>query len=193
MSRKYLFLPRPRDTLVQANTKAPSITTMTSTLVSGVCSGLAAMDSPQRSPSDHLRCQSTYATSPYLKASEAFPVAFYTRIKSILLMKAHKACMIQPIPVSPHCPCLSPSLTCPGHTDLIFSHIPQTLTCLWAFVLPILYAGNTSPPTLLSSFSFLRSQMNCPYLHSSVLAWRVPGMGEPGGLPSVGSHRVGHD
>ena len=29
--------------------------------------------------------------------------------------------------------------------------------------------------------------------HSSVLTWRVPGMGEPGGLPSVGSHRVGHD
>ena len=29
--------------------------------------------------------------------------------------------------------------------------------------------------------------------HSSVLAWRVPGMEEPGGLPSVGSHRVGHD
>ena len=29
--------------------------------------------------------------------------------------------------------------------------------------------------------------------HSSVLAWRIPGMGKPGGLPSVGSHRVGHD
>ena len=29
--------------------------------------------------------------------------------------------------------------------------------------------------------------------HSSVLAWRIPGMGEPGGLPSVGLHRVGHD
>ena len=29
--------------------------------------------------------------------------------------------------------------------------------------------------------------------HSSVLAWRIPGMGEPGGLPSVGSCRVGHD
>ena len=27
----------------------------------------------------------------------------------------------------------------------------------------------------------------------SVLAWRIPGMGEPGGLPSLGSHRVGHD
>ena len=29
--------------------------------------------------------------------------------------------------------------------------------------------------------------------HSSVLAWRIPGMGEPGALPSMGSHRVGHD
>ena len=29
--------------------------------------------------------------------------------------------------------------------------------------------------------------------HSSVLAWRIPGMGEPGGLPSLGSHRVGHN
>ena len=29
--------------------------------------------------------------------------------------------------------------------------------------------------------------------HSSVLAWRIPGMGEPGGLPSLGLHRVGHD
>ena len=29
--------------------------------------------------------------------------------------------------------------------------------------------------------------------HSSDLAWRIPGMGEPGGLPSMGSHWVGHD
>ena len=29
--------------------------------------------------------------------------------------------------------------------------------------------------------------------HSSFLAWRIPGRGEPGGLPSMGSHRVGHD
>ena len=29
--------------------------------------------------------------------------------------------------------------------------------------------------------------------HSSVLAWRIPGTGEPGGLPSMGSHRVWHD
>ena len=30
-------------------------------------------------------------------------------------------------------------------------------------------------------------------IHSSVLAWRIPGTGEPGGLLSVGSHRVGHN
>ena len=29
--------------------------------------------------------------------------------------------------------------------------------------------------------------------HSSVLAWRIPGAGEPGGLSSMGSHRIGHD
>ena len=29
--------------------------------------------------------------------------------------------------------------------------------------------------------------------HSSVLAWRIPGMGDPGGLPSMGLHRVRHD
>ena len=29
--------------------------------------------------------------------------------------------------------------------------------------------------------------------HCSVLAWRIPGTGDPGGLPSMGSHRVGHD
>ena len=29
--------------------------------------------------------------------------------------------------------------------------------------------------------------------HASILAWRIPGTEEPGGLPSVGLHRVGHD
>ena len=29
--------------------------------------------------------------------------------------------------------------------------------------------------------------------HSGILAWRIPGMEEPGGLPSMGSHRVGHN
>ena len=50
--------------------------------------------------------------------------------------------------------------------------------------------------TLLSDFPFafhfhaLEKEMAT---HSSVLAWRILGMGEPGGLPSMGSHRVGHN
>ena len=50
--------------------------------------------------------------------------------------------------------------------------------------------------TWLSDFTFtfhfhvLEKEMET---HPSVLAWRIPGTGEPGGLPSMGSHRVGHD
>ena len=56
--------------------------------------------------------------------------------------------------------------------------------------------GVTKSQTRLSEFPFtfhfhaLEKEMAT---HSSVLAWRIPGMAEPGGLPSVGSHRVGHD
>ena len=54
----------------------------------------------------------------------------------------------------------------------------------------------TKSQTWLSDFNFtfyfhaLEKEMAT---HSSVLAWRIPGTGEPGGLPSMGSHRVGHD
>ena len=50
--------------------------------------------------------------------------------------------------------------------------------------------------TRLSDFTFtfhfhaLEKEMAT---HSSVLAWRIPGTGEPGGPPSMGLHRVGHD
>ena len=44
--------------------------------------------------------------------------------------------------------------------------------------------------TLFFHFHALEKEM---VTHSSVLAWRIPGTGEPGGLPSMGSHRVGHD
>ena len=44
--------------------------------------------------------------------------------------------------------------------------------------------------TLTFHFHALEKEMAT---HSSVLAWRIPGMGEPGGLLSLGSHRVGHD
>ena len=56
--------------------------------------------------------------------------------------------------------------------------------------------GIAKSRTRLSDFTFsfhfhaLEKEMAT---HSSVLAWRIPGIGEPGGLPSMGSHRVGHD
>ena len=56
--------------------------------------------------------------------------------------------------------------------------------------------GVAGSRTRLSDFTFtlpfhaLEKEMAT---HSSVLAWRIPGTGEPGGLPSMGSHRVGHD
>ena len=56
--------------------------------------------------------------------------------------------------------------------------------------------GVAKSQTRLSDFTFtfhfhaLEKEMAT---HSSVLAWRIPGMGELGGLPSMGSHRVGHD
>ena len=56
--------------------------------------------------------------------------------------------------------------------------------------------GVAKSRTLLSHFTFtfhfhaLEKEMAS---HSRVLAWRIPGMGEPGELPSMGSHRVGHD
>ena len=56
--------------------------------------------------------------------------------------------------------------------------------------------GGARSRTRLSDFTFtfhfhaLEKEMAT---HSSVLAWRIPEMGEPGGLPFMGSNRVGHD
>ena len=50
--------------------------------------------------------------------------------------------------------------------------------------------------TRLNNFTFtfhFRALGKEMAIHSSVVAWRIPGTGEPGGLPSMGSHRVGHD
>ena len=88
------------------------------------------------------------------------------------------------------------SLPCIGEGD----GSPLPCSCLenpgdwgarWAAV-----HGITKSQTRLSNFAFtfrfhaLEKEMAT---HSSVLAWRIPGMGEPGGLPSMGSHRVGHN
>ena len=68
---------------------------------------------------------------------------------------------------------------------------PMDRGACWAAV-----HGVAQSRTRLSDFTFtfhfhtLEEEMAT---HSSVLAWRIPGTGEPGGLPSMGSHRVGHD
>ena len=64
-------------------------------------------------------------------------------------------------------------------------------TAWWAAV-----HGVAESRTRLSDFTFtfyfhaLEKEMAT---HFSVLTWSIPGMGEPGGLPSMGSHRDGHD
>ena len=81
-----------------------------------------------------------------------------------------------------------------GHgTPLQYSGLetPMDGGAWWAAV-----HGVAKSQTRLSDFTFtfhfhaLEKEMAS---HSSVLAWRIPGMAEPSGLPSMGSHRVGHD
>ena len=82
--------------------------------------------------------------------------------------------------------------------DSIFNGTPLQYSCLenpidggawWAAV-----KGVANSRIQLSDFTFhfhaLEKEMAT---HSSILAWRIPGTGESGGLPSMGSHRVGHD
>ena len=56
--------------------------------------------------------------------------------------------------------------------------------------------GVAKSRTRLSHFTFtfhIHASEKEMATHSSVLAWRIPGTAEPGGLLSMGSHRVGHD
>ena len=56
--------------------------------------------------------------------------------------------------------------------------------------------GVTKSQTRLSDFTFtfhFRALEEEMATHSCVFAWRIPGMGEPGGLLPMGSHRVGYD
>ena len=59
------------------------------------------------------------------------------------------------------------------------------------FIAPIFYYKKLQAQQILQLAPYvLEKEMTT---HSSVLAWRIPGTGEPGGLPSLGSHRVGHN
>ena len=90
--------------------------------------------------------------------------------------------------------CLSPfdsPLYPPGHLYLL---PPSSLLCI------TLWTSLSGPDCGAHIRKWLLASFLSPLLippqmatHSSVLAWRIPGMGEPSGLPSMGSHRVGHD
>ena len=63
---------------------------------------------------------------------------------------------------------------------------------LFAFI--VIIDNELRSVILLDFFLFVSSILEKAMApHSSTLAWRIPGTGEPGGLPSMGSHRVGHD
>ena len=68
---------------------------------------------------------------------------------------------------------------------------PMDVGAWWAAVHGVT-RSRARPSDFTSTFHFhaLEKEMA---IHSSVLAWRIPGMGEPGGLLSMGSHRVRHD
>jgi len=89
---------------------------------------------------------------------------------------------------------------------------PRNWTCIWLYGTPLQYSclenpmdggagwaavhGVTKSRTQLSNFTFtfhFHALEKEVATHSSVLAWRIPGTVEPGGLPSMGSHRVRHD
>ena len=85
--------------------------------------------------------------------------------------------------------------------DGISDSMDMSLSELWELVMDreawrAAIHGVAEGWTRLSDFTFtfhfhaLEKEMAT---HSSVLAWRIPGTGEPGGLPSMGSHGVGHN
>ena len=84
--------------------------------------------------------------------------------------------------------------------DLILHDSPLQYSCLenpmdggaWKDAVHGVAEGRTWLSDFTFTFHFLALEKEMA-THSSVLAWRIPGTGEPGGLPSMGSHRVGHD
>ena len=81
-------------------------------------------------------------------------------------------------------------LPCPPPGDLPNPRIKPRCLALQADTLHLSHQGS---PTYIYTYIFLHTLEKEMATHSSVLAWRIPGTGEPGGLPSMGSHRVGHD
>ena len=88
----------------------------------------------------------------------------------------------------------------PNNLDEEGNGTPLQYSCLenpmdggaWKAVVHGVAEGRTRLSDFTFTFHFhaLEKEMAT---HSSVLAWRIPGMGKPSGLLSMGSHRVGHD
>ena len=77
------------------------------------------------------------------------------------------------------------------HSSTLAWKNPMDRGAWWAAV-----HGVTTSWTGLSDFTFtfhFHALEKAMAPHSGTLAWRIPGTAEPGGLPSMGSHRVGHD
>ena len=73
--------------------------------------------------------------------------------------------------------------------QLVVSYFLGLILHLYSYALLQWVLGNSLNASSIS-LSCIGEEMAT---HSSVLAWRIPGTGEPGGLPPMGSHRVGHD
>ena len=130
----------------------------------------------------------------------SFPIAVYvSRGSARMSVLISQRIPLTPFPLTPCVPCL---YFCAGNrvTYTVGNGTPLQYSCLenptdggawWAAV-----HGVAKSRTRLSDFTFtfhfhaLEKEMAT---HSTVLAWRIPGTGEPGGLLSMGSHRVRHD
>ena len=125
---------------------------------------------------------------------------FYTHLhKSLSSLSIHgpslQVLQFQLLPLCPPANCRSPGLSLGegNGTPLQYSCLENPMDGgAWEVAVP----GVTKSQTRLSDFTFtfhfpaLEKEMAT---HPSVLVWRIPGTGKPGGLPSLGSHRVRHD
>ena len=84
----------------------------------------------------------------------------------------------------------NPIHNCIGHLKNKNKKYHQENTSLVAWSVKSLPAMQETWVRFLGQEDHLEKEMAT---HSSILAWRIPGMGEPGELPSMGSHRVRHD